>query len=101
MLELPGGARIEADNGQHILIGYSECLRLMQAIDLQPEQLMLRKPDDAPCRWQRPGLPRLPAPLDALVGIACASGWTLGERAVLARACAGDCRAFAAQRRLP
>lgn len=85
MLELPGGARIEADNGQHILIGaYSECLQLMQAIDLQPEQLMLRKPL-AMRHADGSGLafPRLPAPLDALVGIACASGWALGERATL------------------
>ncbi|MDR0215313.1 MAG: hydroxysqualene dehydroxylase HpnE [Comamonas sp.] len=84
-LELPGGTQVEADNGQHILIGaYSECLQLMHAIGLQPDQLMLRKP--LTIRYaDGSGLafPQLPAPLDALVGIATARAWSLGERTAL------------------
>jgi hypothetical protein len=73
-----------ADNGQHILIGaYAECLRLMRVVGVAPEQALLRRPWPCACRWQRPELPELPAPLDALVGIASASGWSLRERAAL------------------
>ena len=85
MLDLPNGTQAEADNGQHILIGaYTECLQLMRTIGLQPDELLLRKP--LTMRYANgSGLsfPQLPAPLDAVAGIACASGWSLGERAAL------------------
>ena len=85
MLDLPNGAQAEADNGQHILIGaYTECLQLMRTIGLQPDELLLRKP--LTMRYANgSGLsfPQLPAPLDAVAGIASASGWSLGERAAL------------------
>ncbi|WP_407715429.1 hydroxysqualene dehydroxylase HpnE [Comamonas testosteroni] len=82
-LELPGGTF--ADNGQHILIGaYAECLQLMRAVGVEPEQALLRSPL-AMRHADGSGLsfPELPAPLDALVGIASASGWSLRERAAL------------------
>ena len=82
-LELPGGTF--ADNGQHILIGaYAECLRLMRAVGAEPKQALLRRPL-AMRHADGSGLsfPELPAPLDALVGIAGASGWSLRERAAL------------------
>lgn len=73
------------DNGQHILIGaYTDSLRLMRAVGIEPEQAMLRKP--LAMRYaDGSGLsfPKLPAPLDALAGIASASGWSLRERAAL------------------
>lgn len=82
-LELPGGTL--ADNGQHILIGaYAECLRLMHVVGAEPEQALLRRPL-AMRHADGSGLsfPELPAPLDALVGIASASRWSLRERAAL------------------
>ncbi|GGH62367.1 amine oxidoreductase [Comamonas phosphati] len=86
-LELPGP--LQADNGQHILIGaYTESLRLMRAVGVRESDGLLRQP--LAMRYaDGSGLifPHLAAPLDALVGIARASGWTLGERlALLARA---------------
>jgi squalene-associated FAD-dependent desaturase len=86
-LELPGP--IQADNGQHILIGaYTESLRLMRTVGVSETDGLLRQPL-AMRHADGSGLafPRLPAPLDALIGIAGASGWTLRERlALLARA---------------
>ncbi|PIG09949.1 hydroxysqualene dehydroxylase HpnE [Comamonas sp. 26] len=82
-LDLPSG--IDADNGQHILIGaYADCLRLMRMVGTDPEKALLRKP--LAMRYaDGSGLsfPNLPAPLDALIGIASASGWSLRERAAL------------------
>lgn len=82
-LELPGP--IEADNGQHILIGaYTESLRLMRAVGISETDGLLRQP--LAMRYaDGSGLafPRLPAPLDALIGIAGARGWTLRERLAL------------------
>ena len=76
-LDLPSG--IDADNGQHILIGaYADCLRLMRMVGSDPEKALLRKP--LAMRYaDGSGLsfPNLPAPLDALIGIASASGWSL------------------------
>ncbi|MGZ7238405.1 hypothetical protein ACXWO6_09315, partial [Streptococcus pyogenes] len=56
----------------------------MRAVGIEPEQAMLRKP--LAMRYaDGSGLsfPKLPAPLDALAGIASASGWSLSERAAL------------------
>ena len=84
-LELGGARPLAADNGQHILIGaYTECLRLMRCVGVDPEQALLRRPlalrhaDGTGLR-----LPRWPAPLEAMAGIATARGWTPGERAAL------------------
>ena len=83
------GTPVLLDNGQHILIGaYTECLRLMRAVGVDPDQALLRLPlqlvfpDGAGLQ-----LPDVPPPWDALTGIARARGWSLGERlALLARA---------------
>jgi hydroxysqualene dehydroxylase len=75
--QLPDGTAVLLDNGQHILIGaYSECLRLMQLVGIDPERALLR----LPLRMRFPdgggiAFPRWPAPLDALAGIATARGW--------------------------
>jgi predicted NAD/FAD-binding protein len=44
-LTLPDGRDILVDNGQHILIGaYTESLRLMRKVGVDPDQAMLRLP---------------------------------------------------------
>lgn len=87
-LPLPDGAPARLDNGQHILIGaYSDCLRLMRRVGLDPEQLLLRLPLEL--RFPDGGgiaFPPWPAPLDALAGIAAARGWRWGDKLALARA---------------
>ena len=87
----PDGVALMLDNGQHILIGaYSESLRLMRQVGLAPEHnlialpLALPYPDGGGLQtpsWAAP----LPAPLDALVAIATARGWSWGERLALVR----------------
>ena len=79
------GRPIHLDNGQHILIGaYSECLRLMRCVGVDPDTALLRQPlaltfpDGSGLR-----LPDLAPPWDAMLGIARARGWTLTERAAL------------------
>jgi squalene-associated FAD-dependent desaturase len=88
---LPDGRAVTLDNGQHILIGaYTESLRLMQQVGVNPATALLRLPltlqfpDGAGLR-----LPRLPVPLDVLAGIARARGWPLRERLALLRAALG------------
>lgn len=70
------------DNGQHILVGaYSETLRLMRAVGVEPARSFLRLPlrltmaDGFDLRS-----PRLPAPLNALYALATARGLTIAER---------------------
>ncbi|MDA8454112.1 hydroxysqualene dehydroxylase HpnE [Acidovorax sp. GBBC 3334] len=73
------------DNGQHILIGaYTECLRLMRLVGVDPDEALLRMPlalvfpDGSGLRF-----PDVPPPWDALWGIASARGWSASERAAL------------------
>ncbi|XAH22104.1 hydroxysqualene dehydroxylase HpnE [Xylophilus sp. GW821-FHT01B05] len=70
------------DNGQHILIGaYTETLRLMAAVGVRPEDVLLRQP--LSLRFPDGGglaLPRWPAPLDLLAGVFTARGWTWRDR---------------------
>ena len=73
------------DNGQHILIGaYSECLQLMAELGLDEATVLLRLP--LTMQWpdggglKLPQSPFLPAPLDALVGIALARGWSWRDK---------------------
>ncbi|MDC5504124.1 hypothetical protein NRA38_18235, partial [Acinetobacter baumannii] len=76
---------LRVDNGQHILIGaYTESLRLMREVGVDPERALHRQPMALPYA-DGSGLrfPDWPAPLDALAGIATARGWSLGERAAL------------------
>lgn len=86
-VHLPDGSDTTLDNGQHILIGaYGETLRLMRLVGVDTETSLLRLPftlrfaDDTGVRFAR-----WPAPLDALAGIAGARGWSLADKAALAR----------------
>ena len=81
------GAPLVLDNGQHILIGaYTESLRLMREVGIDPEAALLRLPlamrfaDGSGLQW-----PDLPPPWDALFGIARARGWLWRERLALLR----------------
>jgi squalene-associated FAD-dependent desaturase len=85
---LPDGTPVTLDNGQHILIGaYTDTLRLIQQVGLQPDQVLLRLPlnltfpDGSGLR-----LPQWPAPLDAVAGIMCARGWSLADKWSLVKA---------------
>ena len=91
---IPGGRarRIEdgdltLDNGQHILIGaYRATLQLMRDVGVDPDAVLLRMP--LSLRFADGGglaLPRLPAPVDLLVGIATARGWTASDKLSLLR----------------
>ncbi len=85
--KLSNGQEIALDNGQHILIGaYSQTLRLMRQVGVDVDSALLRLPlalvfaDGMGLRF-----PQLPAPLDALVGIATARGWTWRDKLSLVR----------------
>ncbi|WP_394790260.1 hydroxysqualene dehydroxylase HpnE [Rhodoferax sp.] len=79
------------DNGQHILIGaYTETLRLLRVVGVDPEQALLRRPltllfPDG----QGLQLPDLPAPFDAFVGILRAKGWGWRDKVALLRTSVG------------
>jgi len=112
-VQLPDGSSATLDNGQHILIGaYTETLRLMRLVGVDPNQAVLRLPfalrypDDSGIRF-----PPWPAPWDALAGILGARGWSLADKAALARhavswrlsgfSCASDLSVAALCRALP
>jgi squalene-associated FAD-dependent desaturase len=85
---LPDGTEVLLDNGQHILIGaYTETLRLMRLVGVNPATTLLR----LPLSLQYPdgtglALPLsllLPAPLDALVGMLRVRGWSWGDKSSL------------------
>jgi squalene-associated FAD-dependent desaturase len=85
--KLPNGTPVTLDNGQHILIGaYSETLRLLQQVGIEPQNallrvpLTLRFPDASGLQF-----PNWPTPLDALAGIVTARGWSLGDKWSLLR----------------
>jgi squalene-associated FAD-dependent desaturase len=93
------GQPMALDNGQHILIGaYTETLRLMQTLGVDPGSSLLRLPlrlefpggeglafPSATVFSAWPGGPRWPAALQAAWGIARASGWDWGDKASLLR----------------
>ena len=88
------GQPVSLDNGQHILIGaYSETLRLMADLGVEPHASLLR----LPLTLQFPGgsglkLPSsryLPAPLDAFAGILQARGWSWADRLSLLKVALG------------
>ena len=81
------GTAATLDNGQHILIGaYTESLRLMRLVGVDPTTALLR----LPLTLQFPDgqglqLPDLPPPLDALLGIVRAKGWGWQDKVALLR----------------
>ncbi|MBY0408985.1 MAG: hydroxysqualene dehydroxylase HpnE [Burkholderiaceae bacterium] len=87
---LPNGHPITLDNGQHILIGaYTESLRLMRLVGVDPDTALLR----LPLTLQYPdgqglALSNAPPPLDALWGIATARGWAWSDKLALLRTAA-------------
>jgi squalene-associated FAD-dependent desaturase len=92
---LPDGRSVTLDNGQHILIGaYSETLRLMQQVGVDPQAALLR----LPLTLKFPDglglqLPHWPTPLDAFAGIMAARGWSLRDKWLLLSTAAGWQRA--------
>jgi squalene-associated FAD-dependent desaturase len=83
------GQTLQIDNGQHILIGaYAETLRLMNTLGVDSATALLR----IPLRLQFPngdGLKfpdwRVPAAVQALIGILGARGWTWKDKGSLLR----------------
>lgn len=88
---LEDGGGLALDNGQHILIGaYRATLQLMRDVGVDPDAALLRTP--LSLRFADGGglaLPRLPAPLDLLAGIASARGWTVHDKLSLLRTALG------------
>ncbi|AMM26099.1 hydroxysqualene dehydroxylase HpnE [Variovorax sp. PAMC 28711] len=84
---IDGDRGLALDNGQHILIGaYRATLALLRDVGVDPDAALLRLP--LSLRFADGGglkLPRLPAPLDLLAGIATARGWTLRDKLSLLR----------------
>jgi squalene-associated FAD-dependent desaturase len=80
--QLPDGAPVLIDNGQHILIGaYTATLQLMRQVGVDPAAVLLR----LPLALRFPdgtglALPDWPAPLDAAWGICGARGWTATDK---------------------
>ena len=83
--KLPDGTQVMLDNGQHILIGaYTETLRLMRLVGVNPDDTLLRLPLTLKFA-DATGLEfaDLPAPLDALCGIWRVTGWSVRDKAAL------------------
>ena len=85
MEKLPDGSQVMLDNGQHILIGaYTETLRLMRLVGVDPDRALLRLPltlkfpDDTGLEFSD-----WPAPLNALGGIWRARGWGKRDKVTL------------------
>jgi len=80
---------LQLDNGQHILLGaYSETLRMMRAVGIDPDDVLLR----LPLQMRYPNAtgmdfttPRVPAPLHLLVGLLRASGLKTEDKLALVR----------------
>lgn len=94
-VKLPDGSTAVLDNGQHILVGaYTECLRLMHLVGVDPNEALLRQALSMPfvdgTGLQTPAWAAAwPAPLDAVAAIATARGWNWAERWSLIRASLG------------
>ena len=80
-----GGQTLRLDNGQHILIGaYAETLKLMVDVGVDATTALYRMPltmqlpDGSGLKL--PFSDFFPAPLDALVGILRAKGWSWGDK---------------------
>jgi squalene-associated FAD-dependent desaturase len=86
--KLPDGTPVMLDNGQHILIGaYSESLRLLRQVGINPATALLRLPltlkfpDGTGLQF-----PQVPPPFNALFGILAAQGWSLRDKILLLQA---------------
>lgn len=85
------GQALTLDNGQHILIGaYTETLKLMQTVGVDPHSALLSQPM-ALLFPDGQGLqfPAWRTPLDALAGILGARGWSMADKATLLRVALG------------
>ena len=85
------GGEQRRDNGQHILIGaYTDTLRLMRLVGVDPDAVLLRLPLTLTFP-QGDGLtlPDWPSPWDVLAGIVRARGWTWADRLGLLRTALG------------
>ena len=82
---------LSLDNGQHILIGaYRDTLQLLQTVGVDTEATLLR----LPLHLKRPdgqglSLPSLPAPLNLLMGVCMARGWSWSDKYSLLRQSTG------------
>ena len=88
---LPNGDTATLDNGQHIMIGaYTETLRLMQQVGVNPVDALLRLPLALKfADGNGLELPNWPPPFNAIAGIARAQGWCLPDKASLLRTALG------------
>ncbi len=85
---------LELDNGQHILIGaYSETLRLMRTVGVDPKPALLRFPLELrSVSGFRLRAASLPPPFHLLIGLLRASGVGFGDRIATLRLVAGSRR---------
>lgn len=90
-LGMADGTVLHVDNGQHILIGaYRQTLRLLQVVGVEVNSALLQIPMTLLTpQGQGICLPELPGPLDALVAVALAKGWSLADKGSLLRAVMG------------
>jgi len=102
----PEGTPLSVDNGQHILIGaYTETLRLMRTVGVEPATALQRLP--LTLQFADQGLqgglhlPDLPPPWDVLAGVLRHPSWSWGERLRLLRTAVGwQLRGFQCDERL-
>lgn len=81
---------LNLDNGQHILLGaYSESLRLMRAVGVDPDAAMLRLPLQMRYPPESGGMDfsaaRLPSPLHLMAGLMLAGGLARADKLALMR----------------
>lgn len=101
-VQLPDGSTATLDNGQHILIGaYSETLRLMREVGVQPEKVLhrmpltLRFPATSSAEGAKGDALQLPdwkqpliKGLDVACGVLMAQGWSWADKFSLLRTAA-------------
>jgi hydroxysqualene dehydroxylase len=101
-VQLPDGSQATLDNGQHILIGaYSETLRLMREVGVQPEKVLnrmpltLRFPATSSAEGTKGDALQLPdwkqpliKGLDVACGVMMAQGWSWADKFSLLRTAA-------------
>jgi len=75
------------DNGQHIFIGaYRDTLHLLKTVGVDTQTALLRMPLQLQnIDGEGLALPRLPAPLNLLIGVGMAKGWSWGDKFKLLR----------------